>query len=596
MQVFVMKKNLNENTEEEIIPVKNDIKELFSIMNKIALNIFDEIVIPDNLLSGVPLKWDLHQIYLLLEYFYQIQPFKNYCYVIIDEDLSAIDIFLINTDKIEEGDKKSSFTLKFNFSEIENNEKKSNLLKKISLKIRDLKPFQGDLNEFLNSDENVSILILPTNVKKIIAESNIPLLNLNIFNIFEAIDKLKEILALKFGLPFVNYTFSLFESQGLLLTFVKDMIVKAKNEELPKWSTIISTLLEGTMSNTVILSKASNQVLIAFRTIVEDNKISINPLPWKIIKKCNEEKLTPEKMASLLYNITGFRTQVIFDYQLLKILKEWNDSEHNVFDLFANLFSISYTSIWSPDSLLNEFLKLFGFELGKGAKNFGMAIKVVIQYFQNILIVAYKNGEDDRAYNTLVKFSVKNEKSIINIIDTKPFIKYFNQHQNDSFTRLKGIKNAVEESLGINFKGCFGFDIKILSESLSAKNIQALLSVNTMAHQLPFVATIGALFTGMKALGVEKAIKREGIVEPFLRIHKEGIKEESSITSNKMKFVNYFDAFLKKGILFIGAEDTDMHQIRSPIFSKDGYLGMDAKALRELIKKQKKKEKKNKQN
>ena len=585
-----MKNNLYEDSEEEIIPVKNNIKELFSFMNKIALNILDEIVIPDQLISGFPFKWDLHQIYLLLKYFYQIHRFNDYCCVIINDELSAIDLFLVSTDKIEEKYKESSFNLKFDFSEIENNEEKSSLLKKISLKIKKMEPFQEELNAFLHSDENISTIILPTDLKEFTAESKIPLLNLNIFNIFEVIDNLKEIFALKFGLPFVNYAFSLIESQGLLLTFVKDMIVKAKNEELPKWSSIISTLLDGTMSNTVILSKASNQVLFAFRTIVEDNKISVNPLPWKILKKCNKEKLTPNEIANLLHNVTGFRTQVIFDYQLLKILKEWNNSEHNVFDLFANLFSISYTSIWSPDSLLNEFLKLFGFELGKGAKNFGMAIKVVIQYFQNILIVVYKNDEDDRSYNTLVKFSIKGEKSMIDIIDTKPFIKYFNQYQDDSLSRLKGIKDAVEESLGVNFKGCFGFDIKILSESISAKNIQALLSVNTMAHQLPFVATVGALFAGMKALGVEKVLGAEKA--PFLEIYKNGFKEESNLTSNKMKFFNYFDAFLKKGILFISTEDRDMHQIRSPIFSKDGYLGMDAKALRDLISKQKKNQKK----
>ncbi len=588
----MMKNNLLENTEntdEEIIPVKNDIKDLFSFMNKISLDIIDEIVIPDNLISGFPLKWDLHQIYFLLKYFYKIKPFNNYCYVIINENLEAIDLFLISIDKFEVKDKASSFNLQFNLTEIENNEKKSNFLTKISLKIKEMKPFHEELRTFLNSDENLRTIILPTDIKGIIAESKIPLLNLNIFKIFEAIDNLKEKLVLKFGQPFINFAFSLIESQGLLLSFVKDMIVKAKNEELPKWSTIISTLLEGTLSNTVVLSKKSNQILFAFRTIVEDNNISINPLPWKIVKKCNEEKLTPKEMANLLYSVTGFRTQVIFDYQLLKILKEWNQSEHNVYDLFANLFSISYTSIWSPDSLLNEFLKLFGFELGKGAQNFGMAIKVVIQYFQNILIVLYKNGENDRSYNTLVKFSCKQDKPMIDIIDTKPFIKYFKQHQDDSLSRLKGIKNAVEESLGINFKGCFGFDIKILAESLSAKNVQALLSVNTMAHQLPFVATIGALFAGMKALGVEKAISGEGIDEPFLEIYKNGIEKKSNLTSNKMKFVNYFDAFLKKGILFISSEDRDMHQIRSPLFSKDGYLGMDAKALRELITKQKQK-------
>jgi len=587
-----MNTNLQDNSEEKIIPLKNNIKDLFSFMNKIALKIIDDIVIPDQLISGFPIKWDLHQIYLLLKYFYQINPFSSYCYVIIDEELSAIDLFLVNTDKIEEKGKESSFTLKFNFSEIENTEEKSSLLKEISTKIKKMEPFQEDLNVFLKSDEIFHTIILPSDIKEILTKSKIPLLNLNIFNTFKAIDNFKEQLTLKFGIPFVNYAFSLIESQGLLITFLKDMFVKAKNEELPKWSTIISTLLEGTMSNMVIISKVSNQILFALRTIIEDNTISINPLAWKIIKRCNEEKLQPKEMADLLYNVTGFRTQVIYDYQLLKILKERNQFEQNIFDLFANLFAISYTSIWSPDSLLNEFLKLFGFELGKGAENFGMAIKVVIQYFQNILIVVYKNGEDDRSYNTLVKFSVKEDKPIIDIIDSKPFIKYFKQHQDDSLSRLKGIKNAVEESLGVNFKGCFGFDIKILSESLSAKNIQALLSVNTMAHQLPFVATIGALFAGMKALGVEKALKGEGEEEPFLQIHKNSIEEDSNLTSNKMKFVNYFDAFLKKGILFIGSEDRDMHQIRSPIFSKDGYLGMDAKALRELISKQKKNQKK----
>ena len=136
-----MNNNLQDNSEEEIIPIKNTIKELFSFMNKIALNIIDEIVIPDQLITGFPLKWDLHQIYLFLKYFYQINPFNSYCYVIIDDDLSAIDLFYISTDKIEEKDKESDFTLKFNLTEIENTEEKSSLLKKISLKIREMKPF-----------------------------------------------------------------------------------------------------------------------------------------------------------------------------------------------------------------------------------------------------------------------------------------------------------------------------------------------------------------------------------------------------------------------------------------------------------------------
>ncbi|MHA1720281.1 MAG: hypothetical protein ACTSXK_12220, partial [Promethearchaeota archaeon] len=553
MQSFVMV-NLNENDEKFVIPIRSYISELFDHLNKIALDVMDEENIPDSLFSGLPFQWDLHQIYNLIQYFHKIKPLQNYCFIAINDELLPIDVFLISVDEIEKKEEEKLNTLRFNLTEIDDIEKKGVFLEKISKKIEKRISIKEDVNSLIDFDKNLPVIIIPHNFIEIISEAQIPLLNLDIFKIFEAKDRLEEVFYSKFDKEFINYVFSLINSQGLLFSFIKDMVQKAKNEELPKWSSIISTLLDGVMTNIVILLKKPQKVILVFRIIIEDNRFRINPLPWRIVKKCNDKQFSPEQIAEFLYNSTGFRTELIFDNQILKLLRDWNKSENNVFDLFTNIFSLSYTSIWSPDSLLNEFLKLFGFELGKGVQNFSRAIKVVIQYFENILIVVYKNGTEGNSYNTLVKFSVEQDKFMINIIDTKPFKKQFSAHKDDSLSRLKGIKSAVEESLGIKFNGCFGFDIKILSESLSAKNIQALLSVNTMAHQLPFVATVGALFTGMKALGVEKVINGD---EPFLEIYKNGIKKESTLTSNKMKFVNYFDAFLKKGILFISSEGRD---------------------------------------
>ena len=100
-----------------------------------------------------------------------------------------------------------------------------------------------------------------------------------------------------------------------------------------------------------------------------------------------------------------------------------------------------------------------------------------------------------------------------------------------------------------------------------------------MAHQLPFVASLGALFAGMKALNVEKVLDSEDAILKITENNKAALIEEP------LKFREYFDAFLKKGILFISEEEKSMGSIRHPIYSKDGFLGLDMDLIRDKLEK-----------
>ena len=112
--------------------------------------------------------------------------------------------------------------------------------------------------------------------------------------------------------------------------------------------------------------------------------------------------------------------------------------------------------------------------------------------------------------------------------------------------------------------------------------------MDNIAHQLPFIASVGALLAGMKALKVEEAIQSDE--DALLTLYNHHSEENEKIADqtdgffkDRMKFVTYFDAFLKKGIFLLLNDDGPMNHLRSPLYSKDGFLGFDMDAVREYI-------------
>ena len=233
-------------------------------------------------------------------------------------------------------------------------------------------------------------------------------------------------------------------------------------------------------------------------------------------------------------------------------------------------------------------------ELGE---DFNKAIRegfrVVMDYFSDILFITYRISPPEskkKTFLTLIHLGLKEDEIFLKMIDYKPYTKYLYGDYLDlsPVDRIKLIKENIENDVKVIFKGCFGFDINILSDIISPKNIESLLKIKNMSRQLPLIASISALFAGMKALNVEETIKKEGSILTISKsIEKtmEEQEEESKTVAEPLQFKKFFDSYLKRGIVFISDESHTMKQIRSPLFSKEGYLGLDLDLIQELIKK-----------
>ena len=367
-------------------------------------------------------------------------------------------------------------------------------------------------------------------------------------------------------------------SYNFSFKLIEERLKNVNNVDFEKWARILTTLFDDSISNLIIYSKKRRKSLIGMEIIIRDYRISINPLQNQLIKELHNTNLTLLKIAENVYNKTGLRTQVIDESEIYDFLKKCNEKNVDLFDIYTYLFELIYSTTWYPDSLLNSFLKLFGLKLGPGISQFNLAFRTVMNYFENVLIVTYQtNFEKKKPWATLVQMGVRNGKSFIKLIESKKFNNFFKNNPENTPETFKLFKEEVEKQLKTHFNACFGFNIDVLTESMSAKNVQALLSMNNMAHQLPFIATLGGLFAGMKGM---KADSKE---LPLIQIHDEQPTED--LTTDRMKFAPYYENFLKKGIFFISDDEKAMESIRSPLYSKKGYLGIDLKVLRKLLSK-----------
>jgi hypothetical protein len=574
---------------------RKDLEVIVEVLNNIAINPFEEVIIPEELTAGMPFKWNFQQIYLLLDSLHGILKFSTLCFIIVDEKSKVVDCSLIETERIEEknttnsGENQSYLEFSHNF--IKDTDENGQFFDNLSEKIKNMENVKPIIQEFVKDQFNYDFIhtfIIPYNIKQILIALKLPSFNIDTLNFFNVIVEWKELIE-NFAVDTRSkYIISQIDQNRTITDYMK-IFNRIQNIDLDKWEKIIISLSDGFMNTSIIANE--DRVLLGFKTIVNDKKLTINPLPIKMLRKINGKGYTKEKMAEEMFNQTGLRTNVMTTQDLIKSLDLLKDPNINLFNIMGEFFTLFQSSYWYPDSLLNSFLKLFGFELGEGINKLPIAFKTVISYFKSVLIVVFQSEEDSKKPSeALVHIYLEDNNVKINLIDTTKLKDLETDADISPVDYLKALKTKLQSTSGKNFNACFGFDIDILADSLSASNMQAFLGIREMANQLPFIVSMGGLIASMKALGVEQAINTED--DPLVKLYQEDEgdtepSEKPEISDiDTPKFKNYFDQFLKKGILFIVDDDKrDMKKIRSPIYSKDGYLGLDLEILREQMEK-----------
>ena len=71
---------------------------------------------------------------------------------------------------------------------------------------------------------------------------------------------------------------------------------------------------------------------------------------------------------------------------------------------------------------------------------------------------------------------------------------------------------------------------------------------------------------------------------PLIELNEDELDVDRASFTEKMKIVSFFDEFLKKGLLCIVDESKEnLKRIRSPLYSKQGYLGLDMEVFVNLL-------------
>lgn len=557
------------------------------IFNRIALNPFEKVTIPKILYSGLPISWNLTQIYHILNYWFDKTPFPHIFLGFVDKKLSLIDGFLVHFEQIkdeEENEMEHSFLqseVEF-LPEIENKGDLYIHLQESILNKQHIAPIMEKYLTSRNIKEKIYSFLIPWTLKSDIAALNLPSFNTNTILAISKILSWKSPILEGFRADADNDTYYLLDQNihnRAVLDTIRKWINSWNNIDVQQWTIIVTTLLDDLTMNLVLVSEDHKNLLFGVKMMVDHNRMKITALPNHIFK----DLLTPGKnlleIGKELYKRTGTRTAIMDSNTFWKYFERFRNSDMGMFAFFGSLFELVFSATFYPDSLLNSFLKLFGLELGSGITEISNAFKTMTRYFGNILIVTYQDNIEDESkpYEALVEMKYDGQKYSMNLLNTADYRDLFRSSPMDKFARLKNIKEGIEKAKNTHYSGCFGFNIDLFSEYLSAKNIQAFLKMSDMVHQLPFIATLGALFVGMKGMRADE----NG--EPLVHTYDETPTED--LVTDKLQFHNYIDGFLKKGMLFIGDEDKSMMRIRSPEYAEQGYLGIDMESLREFIRK-----------
>jgi hypothetical protein len=578
-----------EKADKEFLRARGGFAKIIAILNKISEDPFQDVEVPKDIVDFIPIRWDVNQIYLLIESLYHHKLFQDFCFLIIDGKFKIKDAFILKAEPQENINQiRQKTPVSFALHFFEDAPETTTFFSTLEQLISQEKPIKDHMDRFIKGNygiQAIQTLIVPWNFKEMSKNLQLPSLNTDLMEFISSFIDLKSFISDTMDKSKSKFLLSQFDQNNLIIKTLTKALKGWENVDLDKWSKIWIAMLDDMMMNVVIAD--SDYIVLAFKIIVEEQKFSINSLPMSLFKNCCGDRLSKQEIAERISKRTGLRTVVIDEKDINTFFEQYVEEKGDLFDELAKMIEIVYSSPWHPDNLLNSFLKLFDLELGEGIKDVHLALRAVVKYYQNILIATFQSPSDNSVGGTLVNLWVKDRKYNMKLVNSNPYKKIFQDKTLTSFEKLQKLRELLENTLKIKFNVCFGFDIDVLSDSISTKNMQAMLGVNKMTAQLPLLASIGGLFASLKALGVEEEIYDKE--QPLVKLHKkesskQAPTENEAYAEEKMKFVNYFDGFLKKGILCIVDEGfNNINEIRSPIYSKEGYLGLDLKKLRELF-------------
>ena len=575
----------NPDTKEEVFEFRQDIGELVRLFNIISHNPFEYVGDPE-FMEYLPFRWSVNQLYLLIESVYEQGEMPNFLIVQGNEKYEIEDSFVIKISKVidESDDMMPSFiqfTQKLFDDTLENQDFFEELQTAIQSQ-KDLSPIVEKLQKRLKLHSLFPIL-LPSRLRFFFNRIQLPTLNSDLLGFLYAATEWRDFIDHMQGNEMTKYLFHFLNQNPLIYKALRKFFLSQENVDTEQWGKIWMAMLEDIMMNIVIVS--NRKLFLAFRFIAKNESLTVNPIPIEKLKIFGGKNFTNQEIALKIYNQTGLRTLVIDKEELAEYLNTYMNEQSDLLDLIARVASLFYSSSWYPDSLLNSFLKLFGLEIGTGFKILPKAIKQVIQYYKTTLLVTFlDNTEDEEEHEfTIVELVAKDGKTSMNLVESDQIVREMKQlGQIPRIQQLQFVKSEVEKLKNTSFTAVFGFDLNILSDSLSAKNMEAMLGISNMTTQLPLVASLGGLFMSMKALNVDDATNTQD--NPMLDFSPQ---EDVDAPDEKMKFYSYFEEFLKKGILCIFDESRNsVDNFRLPIYSQEGYLGLDLEAIKKYLQNQ----------
>jgi hypothetical protein len=580
--------------EEKVDKIRDNFNQLVSIFNKIALNPYEPIPLSNfhNLMNDLPIQWDLNQIYLILEHFLATLSHTpaSFTFIIVDKSFDILDICLIKIEHIDDSDLPALQFSLFPLSQNESNaqhgvpEEVSHFMGELSTKIQNFAPFQSFVESFLKSHLSIfstHSYLLPFDFAKI-THNFFPHFNLDILTSVKKVVDFKNLLQadhMSHDLQQIKYILSSYTSQNWTYDFLLREIQNWQFLHFNEAARFITTLFDDLLVNFLIVSERRKKVLFASRVIIQDHRLILTPLSISIMKGLYDSQDALEDIANKIYKKTGSRTLVLNEQDLQEYFARCNCPGVDLFRIITFTLELVYSKTWYPDSLLNSFLHLFGLELGPGVSEFYQSMVNVVKYFKNVLVISYRNSSsDETSWINFLHFYYQDEVAKIKLLELSHISIDPATKSQSSPQYIFHLKQVMEEQTGIHFNACFGFNVDLLTENLSVKSIEAMLQMSNISHQLPFIATLGALLVGMKGMKADQ--RDQPLIQPILS---PSIEEEP-----KMSLGKYFDAFLKKGICFLADENQAMSNIRTTEEVEEGYLGLDLKKFQDLLKRAKK--------
>jgi hypothetical protein len=569
------------------LDVRSELDNLVTQLNRVAADPFQEFSSREPLFNYTPVHWNIEQIYLMLEFLAIRYTYSNFGFIVLDEKAAIQDCFIIEGRLIQIDQNRSQ--MKFLLRTLPDTPEMRSFIeecgKNIANRVRINERFQKFILEKWNLPIN-QIILLPYFFQEIFHNLQLPSINTNAFELYNIINDFYNQTGMYEQNPRMHFFIEHFDEKNLMNRTLKNFFSEMENKDIEIWSQIWSVILDELNMNVVVI--LNNKPTICFKILIEEGKVAINPLPIHTLKAHIGPKIDGNAIAESMYKKTGIRTMVIDEPAIARFLTEYARprTDYEPFDVLISIFSLIYSAKWYPDSLLNSFLKLFGFELGKDMYKIPEAIQKILQYFEHALFITFfQHPRLKKITGTIVEIGIDQGKSQLKYLENKPFRKFFDQFGNNKLECVKQIKEELEKASNKQYSIVLGFDIAKIADSVSAKNMQAFLGISNMTYQLPFIATLGGLFTSIKALGIEQ--EQDAIVKIADTNQKSHDKGEDA---EKLDLAKFYDEFLKQGIICLLDESKrQMMKIQSPFYSKQGYLGLDLEKMREIIKTRSKK-------